>query len=1076
MINMKLNANFYKTGITALVVFLHINSVLAQSDTPCGAPVLPVGTSCSLTLGDAAGATLATAAENVANATCGSYGNPLWVREDTWFAFIAPASGTVNIETFAPQPITYSDDYPYAGAAVYTGTCGSLTQMICDYDNAQNNYPEFNLTNLTPGQTYYIRFWGNSSTVKPDKTYNICVWEPAPPPANDECINAIPAAVNPDAYCNLQTAGTIEGATASSQSNWCGGTTNDDVWFSFVATNTTHYFNLNNIAGSTTDLKYQVFSGSCGSLSNATCNSGVANSLIIGNTYYVRVWSTGSVSVNSTFDLCITTPPTQPACVTNPAAGNTACTATPICNLNGYCGTTSSTYSADAWPELASQFCNATIENNSFLSFTAQATTVSFFVWVSNCNSPNGIQIMVFSAASCSSGPVTQYSCWNPGNISVAPVLVQVPGLTVGDQYYIMIDGNYGAVCDYTIGAHEGFELPVSIASVTSQTSICLGESIDLFATGGTGSYTWSPSTGLNTTVGDTVTSTPLSTGTITYSVASSIVNPLCPTTTDEFTLTIGSDVYSTYTHSACNSFTWIDGVTYTSSNNTAIFTIAGGSSTGCDSIVTLDLTVNNGTVYSTDIQSACETYTWIDGVNYTTSNNTATYTILGGSVSGCDSIITLDLTINSIAYGTDTQVACESFTWIDGINYTTSNTSATFTITGGAASGCDSIVTLYLTINNIANGVDYQTACESFTWIDGVNYTSSNSTATFTIPGGATNGCDSIVTLNLTINNNSYSSDIRFACGSFTWIDGVNYTTSNSIATYSVPGGTTNGCDSIITLNLTIGNIVFNTDLRTACDSYTWIDGITYTSNNNTATFTIVGGSVTGCDSIVTLNLTMGTSISYTDTKVACGSYTWIDGVNYTTNNNSATFTIQGNTMNICDSIISLDLTIIPNPIIDLGQDINICNESVSLTPGAGFLNYEWNNGITLPSITVMEEGNYSVYVTDINGCSGYDEIEIIDDCLFSIWVPNAFTPDGNQFNQTFFPIASGKEIENYTMFIFDRWGELIFESNNIEVGWDGTNNGYKVQDGIYIWKIVLNLESDSEKLEYVGHVNLLK
>ena len=94
--------------------------------------------------------------------------------------------------------------------------------MIFDYNNAQNNYPEFNLTNLTPGETYHIRFWGNSRTVKPDKIYNICVWEPASAPANDECVNAAPTTVNPDAYCNLQTSGNIEGATASSQSNWCG--------------------------------------------------------------------------------------------------------------------------------------------------------------------------------------------------------------------------------------------------------------------------------------------------------------------------------------------------------------------------------------------------------------------------------------------------------------------------------------------------------------------------------------------------------------------------------------------------------------------------------------------------------------------------------------------------------------------------------------------------------------------------------------------------------------------------------------------------------------------------------------
>ena len=113
--------------------------------------------------------------------------------------------------------------------------------------------------------------------------------------------------------------------------------------------------------------------------------------------------------------------------------------------------------------------------------------------------------------------------------------------------------------------------------------------------------------------------------------------------------------------------------------------------------MVTLNLTINNA-INSTDIQSACETFTWIDGNTYTSSNNTATFTILGGSASGCDSIVTLNLTIFNNASSTDTQIACDSYTWIDGITYTSDNNTATFLLSTSA--GCDSIVTLDLTIN----------------------------------------------------------------------------------------------------------------------------------------------------------------------------------------------------------------------------------------------------------------------------------------------------------------------------------------------------------------------------------------
>ncbi|MCP4442545.1 MAG: T9SS type A sorting domain-containing protein, partial [Aureispira sp.] len=142
----------------------------------------------------------------------------------------------------------------------------------------------------------------------------------------------------------------------------------------------------------------------------------------------------------------------------------------------------------------------------------------------------------------------------------------------------------------------------------------------------------------------------------------------------------------------------------------------------------------------------------WTNGQTYTSDNITAMDTIVGGAANGCDSITTLNLTINTPAMGTDTQVACNSYTWTNGQTYTSDNITAMDTIVDGAANGCDSITTLNLTINTPANGTDNQVTCDSLTWIDGVTYTSNNSTAMDTIVGGAANGCDSIVTLNLTI------------------------------------------------------------------------------------------------------------------------------------------------------------------------------------------------------------------------------------------------------------------------------------------------------------------------------------
>ncbi|MGC6421117.1 MAG: SBBP repeat-containing protein [Chitinophagales bacterium] len=120
-----------------------------------------------------------------------------------------------------------------------------------------------------------------------------------------------------------------------------------------------------------------------------------------------------------------------------------------------------------------------------------------------------------------------------------------------------------------------------------------------------------------------------------------------------------------------------------------------------------------------TDVITACDSYTWIDGQTYTASNDTATFTLMNAA--GCDSVVTLDLTINNSTTGTDVITACDSYTWIDGTTYTSSNNTAMFTLTNAA--GCDSVVTLDLTINSVS---------DITTSLIGVTITATNSTATY--------------------------------------------------------------------------------------------------------------------------------------------------------------------------------------------------------------------------------------------------------------------------------------------------------------------------------------------------------
>ncbi len=292
-------------------------------------------------------------------------------------------------------------------------------------------------------------------------------------------------------------------------------------------------------------------------------------------------------------------------------------------------------------------------------------------------------------------------------------------------------------------------------------------------------------------------------------------------------------------------------------------------------------------------------------------------------------------------------------------------------------------------------NTNDVQTACDSYTWIDGNTYTSNNNTATYTLQN--VNGCDSIITLNLTINNTTVGIDTQIACNSYTWIDGNTYTSDNNTATYTLQN--VNGCDSIVTLNLTINNTTIETDTQTACDSYTWIDGNTYTSDNNTATYTLQ--NVNGCDSIVTLNLiitSIDTSITANGATLTAnqssGNYQWLDcdnGYNpivgatnqsYTaTTNGSYAVIISSNgctdtsscvtisSLNIEENIFEKNISIYPNPTSDILviELKTLESVNITITDLAGKVVYKkqqiHENSISL-SLKNLKNGSYIIII----------------------------------------------------------------------------------------------------------------
>ncbi len=203
-----------------------------------------------------------------------------------------------------------------------------------------------------------------------------------------------------------------------------------------------------------------------------------------------RFTSDGSVSDGDGFRAFLGCP--IKACGKNPPASDECATATHICNLDGYCGTTSGWYTRGNENFDWAAFNCGTIQNNSWLSFNASATTATFEITSSNCsNSKQGIQAMVFETTDCKSF-TGKSNCIDNG---IGKFILSASGLTIGSKYYIMVDGYSGNDCDYVIKALTGVQT-VSITPVPNSNIFCAGSPLVLQAnvTGaGPFTYNWSP-------------------------------------------------------------------------------------------------------------------------------------------------------------------------------------------------------------------------------------------------------------------------------------------------------------------------------------------------------------------------------------------------------------------------------------------------------------------------------------------------------------------------------------------------------------------------------------------------------
>jgi gliding motility-associated-like protein len=226
-------------------------------------------------------------------------------------------------------------------------------------------------------------------------------------------------------------------------------------------------------------------------------------------------------------------------------------------------------------------------------------------------------------------------------------------------------------------------------------------------------------------------------------------------------------------------------------------------------------------------------------------------------------------------------------------------------------------------------------------------------------------------------------------------------------------------------------------------------------------------------------------------DTVTGCGSvsYSFLDGglydVTLTTTSingcvNSETYTDYIYIENFADAAFSPSETVVTN----IMTEVLFLNESQNAT------DYSWDFGDDTAGSSdvnpshVFPDQEADIYNVELIantplGCAdtAYALITVNEEVL--CYVPNTFTPDGDQFNQYFQPVfASGYDPSDFKLLIFNRWGEVIWESNDASIGWDGTYGGNQdlVQSGTYAWKIEFGSSQTDENFVLTGHVTLLK
>lgn len=282
---------------------------------------------------------------------------------------------------------------------------------------------------------------------------------------------------------------------------------------------------------------------------------------------------------------------------------------------------------------------------------------------------------------------------------------------------------------------------------------------------------------------------------------------------------------------------------------------------------------------------------------------------------------------------------------------------------------------------------------------------------------------------------------------------------------------------------------------------SYLWNLGTTAQTLtvNNSGTYSVTITNATGCSTVsdAVVQLVQPPVVHLGPDSVLCEGETLVadagnPGATYSWSNGATTRTIsirQPGTYTAqvsngyCQRSDDITVNFNPSPVQMATRQFHTClgedEQYVRLDAGNPGSRYDWSTGESSQVILAGAYGWYVVEVLNQFDCAGRDSAQVIEYCPSAIFIPNTFTPNSDGTNDIFIPV--GKNIAAMHLYVFDRWGNQLFESDNPTMGWDGTYGGEVVKNDVYVWRLAYKFFEDKTgevgmEQEQMGHVQVLR